>query len=706
MNMRFDVETGATTVDPDLAYASDDSGAGQAPRAVGITSSYGSDYNFLIDAARDQVLGNPGTAVSEWGQVRTLFPLGFDAEAPIGLENFPTGAVFLAATLPGATSSSFYSLTPTNFTSPPSLIGNFPAGVTLRDITTAPDMVTVYAVNAANHLISFASTSPGHLLTDQAISGLQAGEQIGAIAYRSTTGVLYGFGTTGRLYAIDRATAIAFAVSAAPITPAYDGSKPSIDFVPTTEIPPPGAGQIQLVTLNGQNLFIDPDTGAVTAVNAAPTYAPGDEAAGATPAIASAAYAVYTPFMGFDRRTRSFPYAIDSNRDAIIQGTPSATTTEPLGRDVTSDAGFEGIYATLTDVGATESALYQFNLSLLQSPGTFTTPPESFRVGTVGGGSIVRDMVIAPPPAPPATPASARFASSTFAADLASGSAVVTVARTGDMTVPLSVPYLTTGGTAVAGVDYTPVQGTLTFAVGQSTATFTVPLMPGAFTNGVRTVGLELGLAPPQIATLTITAPPVAPVLTPGVASVAFAGTANVITGVDVRFASEADAGLAGSAANFLVQGVTSGRKITVAQIAVASASYDAATRTTHVTFAAPIALATYRSLFVTAVGLAPGGTSSTVVSRVIRGSTVRYRDADGDLVTLRAAGRLARVVVVVPFGGGAASAYVAGRVRVVTGSLRPRKGSNRMATIARFVTGGARLKLARSIVVAQIETA
>ena len=125
-NFRYDVDTGATTVDPNLSYASDDSGAGLAPRAVAITSS-ADGYNFLIDAARDQMLGSPGVTIAESGQVRTVFPVGFDAEAPIGLENYPTGAIFLAATTPGAASSSFYTLTTFNIGSP-TLVGASPPG--------------------------------------------------------------------------------------------------------------------------------------------------------------------------------------------------------------------------------------------------------------------------------------------------------------------------------------------------------------------------------------------------------------------------------------------------------------------------------------------------------------------------------------------------------------------------------------------------
>ena len=68
-------------------------------------------------------------------------------------------------------------------------------------------------------------------------------------------------------------------------------------------------------------------------------------------------------------------------------------------------------------------------------------------------------------------------------------------------------------GSAVAGVDYTGVSGTLTFLANQTTATFTVPILKGGNTTTAKTVGLVLSgptgggqLGPMSRATLTIQA--------------------------------------------------------------------------------------------------------------------------------------------------------------------------------------------------------
>ncbi len=58
------------------------------------------------------------------------------------------------------------------------------------------------------------------------------------------------------------------------------------------------------------------------------------------------------------------------------------------------------------------------------------------------------------------------------------------------------------GGTAVAGTDYTPVSGTLTFAPGQTSATFSVPLLDDALTGEASPETVSLALSARAGATL------------------------------------------------------------------------------------------------------------------------------------------------------------------------------------------------------------
>lgn len=59
-------------------------------------------------------------------------------------------------------------------------------------------------------------------------------------------------------------------------------------------------------------------------------------------------------------------------------------------------------------------------------------------------------------------------------------------------TVPLSVQYATADGTALGGLDYVPVNGTLFFTNGNGTNTFIVPILNNGSVTGDRTFSLKL----------------------------------------------------------------------------------------------------------------------------------------------------------------------------------------------------------------------
>ena len=107
-----------------------------------------------------------------------------------------------------------------------------------------------------------------------------------------------------------------------------------------------------------------------------------------------------------------------------------------------------------------------------------------------------------------------QFSSSSYTTYASSSSSLVTVTRGGgSLSTTVQVQYATAGGSAVAGVDYTPVSGTLTFLANQTTATFTVPILHGGVATVTKTVGLVLSgptagaqLGPISTATLTIQA--------------------------------------------------------------------------------------------------------------------------------------------------------------------------------------------------------
>ena len=89
--------------------------------------------------------------------------------------------------------------------------------------------------------------------------------------------------------------------------------------------------------------------------------------------------------------------------------------------------------------------------------------------------------------------------------------ATITVKLNAPATQTVTVNYATiTGGTATAGSDYTATSGTLTFAPGETSKTFTIPITNDTVVDSNETVKLSLTsptnavLGTPASATLTI----------------------------------------------------------------------------------------------------------------------------------------------------------------------------------------------------------
>lgn len=88
------------------------------------------------------------------------------------------------------------------------------------------------------------------------VSGLISAETIFGIDFRPATGQLYALGNTSTLYTINTTTGRATLVGNGPFTPAVSGMITGFDFNPTVD-------RIRIVTSTGQNLRVNPETGAV-----------------------------------------------------------------------------------------------------------------------------------------------------------------------------------------------------------------------------------------------------------------------------------------------------------------------------------------------------------------------------------------------------------------------------------------------------------
>ena len=128
-------------------------------------------------------------------------------------------------------------------------------------LVTGPD-VNLYALTNDNKLIAFNAKTPNTATAQVSITGLQTGELIVGIDFRPATGQLYGLGNSSRIYVIDPKTGAARAINATPFTPAISGTAYGFDFNPTVD-------RIRLVSSNGQNLRLNPETGLVAATDLA-----------------------------------------------------------------------------------------------------------------------------------------------------------------------------------------------------------------------------------------------------------------------------------------------------------------------------------------------------------------------------------------------------------------------------------------------------
>ncbi|HZN13242.1 MAG TPA: Calx-beta domain-containing protein, partial [Acidimicrobiales bacterium] len=84
------------------------------------------------------------------------------------------------------------------------------------------------------------------------------------------------------------------------------------------------------------------------------------------------------------------------------------------------------------------------------------------------------------------------FGASSYQKTENGGSATITVTRTGGLGGGVTVRYTTANGTATAGADYVATTGTLTFAAGVQSMSFSVPITNDTLDESSETVNLSL----------------------------------------------------------------------------------------------------------------------------------------------------------------------------------------------------------------------
>ncbi len=243
------------------------------------------------------------------------------------------------------------------------------------------------------------------------------------------------------------------------------------------------------------------------------------------------------------------------------------------------------------------------------------------------------------------------------------GFASIPVVRSLGTLGTVTVHYQTlAGGTATPGVNYQPTSGTLTFAQGQSSGTILVPIIDDYYNNHdivvplaitAPTGGAVLGNTTTSILTIHDTDPDFTP---PQISGVNWSGTAAAITNIVVSFSEPLAARTATDPASYQLANLgTSGQANPASSLPVAFSNpvYNAATNTVTLIPLRPLAAGQFYRLQVDGTGVAPlldlagnalagagaGMTGTNYVALIGRGTTLKYYDQPGNLVTLKVTG-------------------------------------------------------------------
>lgn len=321
---------------------------------------------------------------------------------------------------------------------------------------------TVYGLTTQNpsQIVSFPVGQPGTAMPST-ITGLMAGDaNLVGIDFRPRGNALYGVSDTGRLYRLAPPAMAGGAFTATNLGTVIDPDDvdSGFDFNPA-------ADRLRLSNVNDQNFRIDVDAN-VTTTDMALQFAPGDPNAAANPAVGGAAYT-----NNFDGTAATTLFDIESTTNTLVtQNPPNNGTLNTVGTlpggDITSVAGFDietqtgNAYAALQTTGSTASTFYRLNLATGAAMNTF---------GDIAGGQLIEGVTLAPT-------ALLQFANAVTSVR-EGDSATVTIARQGAINQTATVNYATelAAGDTATSDDYSTATGTLTFAPGEASKSFSVP---------------------------------------------------------------------------------------------------------------------------------------------------------------------------------------------------------------------------------------
>jgi uncharacterized surface protein with fasciclin (FAS1) repeats len=261
-------------------------------------------------------------------------------------------------------------------------LGSVGTGLQLVGLAISPDVGNVYGLTDAGELATF-SVDDLTAVTTAPITGVDGSDPLVGIDRRPADGSVVGISEGGVVYTIDVDGATATALGAA-IDPALESGSVGFDFNPTVD-------RIRVGASTGQNLRLNPDTGAVgqnpdtgaPTIDGKLTFADGDVYAGTAPKVVGAAYT-----NSVAGATRTQLYVVDAATGVLaLQAPPNdgiLNTVGALGVDLPDSTSFD-IAANGDALLAVPSAAFG---ATADAPATLTSGPGCAAVPTDGEGSF------------------------------------------------------------------------------------------------------------------------------------------------------------------------------------------------------------------------------------------------------------------------------------------------------------------------------
>ena len=261
------------------------------------------------------------------------------------------------------------------------------ASVAVAGTVSAETVLVLEDVGTTQQLFSIDDAQPSDTIASVPITGLDDDGEVLGIDYRPATGQLFAFTSNDNLFTIEPSTGVASLVGNG-FSDSPDGTFFGFDFNP----------QIDLIRINSDvetNFVADPESGDANIADTTPLfYESGDVNAGQNPDVIGAAY---TNSVANADSTQLF--VIDAAQDVLATQANNAGTLGTVGDlgvdlvdigefDISGDTGTAFLAGIVR--GETDSALFTVDLQT----GNAT------RIGTIGSGTTIAGIAVAPGQAP------------------------------------------------------------------------------------------------------------------------------------------------------------------------------------------------------------------------------------------------------------------------------------------------------------------